>query len=300
MELSQLNYFKVASRHKNFTQAAEELHMSQPALSISISKLEKELGTVLLDRGGSSLQPTAAGRAFLFWCNQAQISIDSGVREVRDICGAGGGKVCVAVSEAVFIKHLARDFLSSHKDASLQCYMLTNSQMCTAIHEGTIDFVVSRGPLYGSDIFWSPVCNDFLTVLMSTKNPLSNRTKLRFEDLADEYFIIGDIKYDVKSFVYERCYSVGFTPKVRYEGHEADAASMLLSLEHTVMLAYSSTTYGVRADMVGIPELVSLPLVDAPSEPIGIGLRPSRYQSSAAQDFYEMVRSFFSSLPNGP
>ena len=300
MELSQLEYFKIASRHRSFTQASEELHITQPALSISISKLEKELGAALFDRNSGSLQLTSAGRAFLVWCNQALTAIDSGVREVRDIRGTGGGNVCVAVSEAIFIKHLARDFLHSHENASLQCYLLTHDQMRTAISEGTVDFVISRGPLHGPDIFWMPVYNDYLTVLMPTGNPLAKRPRLRMEDLANEFFLMGDLLYDMKSFVYDLCYAAGFSPKIRYEGHESDVASMMRTLERAVMLTCNSTTCGVRDDVGRVEDIISLPIADAALEPIGMGFRANRYQSAAVQDFFEMVQTYFSSLPEEP
>ena len=300
MELSQLQHFKVTSRHKNFTIAAKELHISQPALSISISKLEKELGAVLFSRGRGALQLTSVGRTFLVWCNHALTAIDSGVREVRDLCDAGGGRVCVAVSEAVFIKHLTRDFLRTHDNASLQCYLMTNEQMRTAIYESTVDFVISRGPVYGPDIFWSHLYDDYLTALMSVENPLAKRSFLRFEELADSFFLVGDLKHDMDSFVYQLCYAAGFTPKIRYEGHESDVATMLLTLDNTVMLTCNSTTCAVESELSDVPEVVAIPIIDADVAPLGLGFRSNRYQSLAVQEFFEMVQSFYSSIPSAP
>lgn len=304
MELSQLEYFKITARHNSFTQAAEALHITQPALSKSISKLEKELGAALFDRGSGPLQLSSAGRSFLVWCNQALAAIDSGVREVRDISGTGGGEVRVAVSEAIFIKHLIRDFLATHQNAGFHCHLLTHDQMRTAIYEGAVDFVISRGPIYGADILWRPVYNDTLAVLMPTKHRLAKRSGLRLEDLADEYFVMGDLNYDMKSYVYRLCYDAGFTPKVRYEGHESDVASMLDTLEDTVMLVFSSTTFGVAADQEKNPGVIAIPIVipiiDSPdSEMVGLGFRSNRYQSAAVLEFYEMVESYYSTLPSG-
>ena len=300
MELSQLQHFKVTSRNTSFTLAAEELHMSQPALSISISKLEKELGAALFNRARGALQLTSVGRTFLIWCNQALTSIDSGVREVRDLCDKGGGKVSVAVSEAIFIKHLVRDFLKSHSNASLQCHLMTHDQMRTAIYESTVDFVISRGLVYGPEIFWSPVCNDYLTALMSVNNPLANKQSLRLEELADSYFLVGDLKHDMDSFVYKLCNTAGFSPKVRYEGHDSDVATLLLTLENTVMLTCRSTTCGVESERGGVEDVTTVPIIDAEVAPVGLGFRSNRYQSVAVQEFFEMVQSFFSSLPCPP
>ena len=61
MELDQLRYFLAVRRCGNFTEAARELHLSQPALSRSIQKLEGELGQPLFDRKPGAVTPTAAG-----------------------------------------------------------------------------------------------------------------------------------------------------------------------------------------------------------------------------------------------
>jgi len=300
MELSQLEYFKVLSRHKSFTKAAEALHLSQPALSISISKLEKELGVPLFDRSGSVLHLTSPGRAFLLWCNQALTAINSGVREARDMRDTVSGNVCIAVSEGIIIKHLVRDFLRTDKNASLQIYLLTHEQMRSAIYEGTVDFVISRGPLHGPEIFWTPLYDDHLMVLMSANNPLATRPNFRLEDLADEYFIIGDLVYGMESFVCKLCYSAGFTPKIRFQGHESDVAVLLESLENTVILACNSTAAGVRANSIEVKNLISRPIIDAVPESIGLGIRSNRYQSAAVQTFFDMVQDFYRSLPGRP
>lgn len=297
MELSQLKHFKVTSRHKNLTRAAEELHLSQPALSISISKLEKELGAALFDRGRGGLQLTSVGSSFLFWCNEALNAIDSGVREVRDLCDTGGGLVRVAVSEAVFIKHLTRDFLKTHSKASLQCFLMTNEQMRSAIYDSTVDFVISRGPVTGPDIYWSPVYEDYLTALMSVENPLARKPSLLMEELASSFFLVGDLKQDMHSFIYQQCHAAGFTPKIRYEGHDSDVATLLLVLENTVMLTCNSTNLAVEAEIPGVSDVIAVPISDANVQPLGLGFRSNRYQSVAVMEFYDMAQRFYSALP---
>lgn len=310
MELSQLEYFKVVAQHKNLTQAAEALHITQSALSKSMAKLELDLSAPLFDREGGYLRLSKAGRAFLIWCNTALNAIDSGRREIHDISERGAGDVHVAISEAIFVRHLAREFLETHKNANLSIVLMSNEQMRTGMREGTLDFVVSRGPIVGKDIFWHPMYEDTLYALMPPSHPLASRRCLRMEDLAQELFIVGDVNTAMVSYTYDVCHRAGFTPKIRYQGHESDVASMMLALDNAIMLAFASTTHGVSAELpAGAPpvpggrgrdvyDLVLVPIVDAQGiEPLGLGFRSGRYQSAAVLDFYEMLETYYKNLP---
>ena len=65
MELQQLKYFEVVAKYENMTRAAAELHIAQPAVSQSISRLEDELDTRLFDRKGKRISLNAQGRFLL-------------------------------------------------------------------------------------------------------------------------------------------------------------------------------------------------------------------------------------------
>lgn len=77
MELYQLRYFCSVAKHENITKAAEELHVSQPALSRSIRRLEEELGVGLFDRVGRHIELNDRGRVFLRAAEGAIKSVDS-------------------------------------------------------------------------------------------------------------------------------------------------------------------------------------------------------------------------------
>src|ERR1043165_4982102 len=88
MELYQLQYFIEVARHRNFTRAAKRLSLATPALSLQIQKLEKELGTRLLNRGQKETVLTPSGE-ILFERAQALLnmadSVKQSVAEVSDL-----------------------------------------------------------------------------------------------------------------------------------------------------------------------------------------------------------------------
>lgn len=85
MDLLQLKYFQVTSKHENITRAADELFISQPALSKMIRNLEQELGVKLFDRIGKHIVLNQFGKKFLRRVNQSLSALDQGIAEIREM-----------------------------------------------------------------------------------------------------------------------------------------------------------------------------------------------------------------------
>lgn len=88
MELNQLHYFAAVAKTENITKAAQELFITQPALSRVILRLERELGTPLFDRNGGRITLNEHGKVFLSYIQPALDSINQGVHAVIDELGS--------------------------------------------------------------------------------------------------------------------------------------------------------------------------------------------------------------------
>ncbi len=91
MLLRQIKYFASVVEHGSFTQAADELYISQSAVSQQISALERELGVKLLERGNRSFTLTAAGEYFYAHCKDVLSAADALVRETRRVAAGTNG-----------------------------------------------------------------------------------------------------------------------------------------------------------------------------------------------------------------
>lgn len=83
MKIEKLYYFLSVARHLNFTRAAQECHIAQPAISEQISSLERELGVQLFERGARSIRLTAAGEVFYQHISRFVQNYEQSLREVR-------------------------------------------------------------------------------------------------------------------------------------------------------------------------------------------------------------------------
>lgn len=85
MLLRHIRYLLAVAEHRNFTRAAEALHVSQPTLSQQIRQLEEALGTQLLDRTGRTVRATDAGAAYIGYARRALRELEAGERAVHDV-----------------------------------------------------------------------------------------------------------------------------------------------------------------------------------------------------------------------
>ena len=83
MKIEKLYYFLSVAKHLNFTRAAQECHIAQPAISEQISSLERELGVQLFERGARSIRLTAAGEVFYQHISRFVQNYEQSLREVR-------------------------------------------------------------------------------------------------------------------------------------------------------------------------------------------------------------------------
>src|SRR5688500_11117747 len=109
----ELRHLLLVVQHGTFTAAARQAHLSQPALTASIQRLEGAMGARLLDRGPGGATPTAAGTALLPWAEAALSAIERGRRAVAEVEGLRAGEVVVAAGStacAVFLPPFLRRF----------------------------------------------------------------------------------------------------------------------------------------------------------------------------------------------
>lgn len=144
----QLEAFGTVARTGNFTRAARELHLSQPALSRRITNLEEQLETVLLVRGRGGATLTDAGRRLLGFV-EAQRSLEADV--VGDLAGAAGaeyrGVVRIAgvssLVPAVALPALA-PFLRDHPAVQIEIHREVDRRLVDALAAGRIDFAIAQ------------------------------------------------------------------------------------------------------------------------------------------------------------
>lgn len=161
MNFNQLQYFHMAAQEENFTKAAEMLHMTQPALSKTIGRLEEELGVGLFERNGKLIRLSDAGKLFFDWTTSVLDSYEHMLQEI-DVSGRKGNQtIKIAFSGIVFSSPIIMKFEQNYPGIDVDEALFSNTEFPEILDEA--DVVLSSKNYCASDVesmllFREPLC----------------------------------------------------------------------------------------------------------------------------------------------
>lgn len=224
MNTTQIQYFIAAARYLNFTIAAKELHITQPALSKQIHTLEKELNMVLFLINKKSISLTPAGRLLLKELPLLEEHYEEILHQARIINEGMIGEVKVAILEGQMVgeafKHIFAGFVKEYSNISVRLHRDSFKSIRKQLFEGEIDIAVSleMDIMNHPELTYEIIDISRAIIVVSNDHPVSKKNIKGWSDLSAETFILIDPS-DCKEgsqLVYKDCLENGFIPNVRY------------------------------------------------------------------------------------
>lgn len=192
--LQQLRLFEAVARHKSFTRAAEEIHLSQPAVSIQVKRLEENVGLALFEQVGKRITLTEAGRELyaaskdvLGRLSELDSAIDSLSGEV-----AGTLRVTAVTSAKYFLPHLLGAFLRRYPDVEPKLKVVNRQAMLERIADNEDDLYVMGHVPNELDVEEFPFLENIISVVASPEHPLADKRKIALKQMANERFLVRE------------------------------------------------------------------------------------------------------------
>jgi DNA-binding transcriptional LysR family regulator len=266
MVLRQLEYLSALARERHFGRAAAACHVTQPALSIAIRKLERELGVELVQRGHRYDDLTPPGRELLRWGRQALASVDGLLSEATRLSGELGGRLRLGVIPTALpaIAELTAPLLEDHPTVDLEVRSLSSNEIGDQLAAFEIDAGVTYldneplGRLRGKPIYAEEYA--FLTA-----EPIEAE-ELRWAALDGLALCLLTPEMQNRRIVEGMLREAGASARARVE---SDSIAALLSFARA---GWSSVVSKTWLGLYGVPEgMRALPLV-APKVDYTIGI----------------------------
>ncbi|TBL81311.1 LysR family transcriptional regulator [Paenibacillus thalictri] len=260
MELRQLQYFAKVAKKQHVTQASEELHIAQSAVSRQIHQLEEELGVQLFVQKGRKLQLTPVGKLFLNRVEEILASLDRAVNEVHEFMDPEAGEIRVGFPHSLgiyFLPTVVAHFRKSHPGVKFRLRQGTFNSLIRDVMKGEIDLAfISPFPEKHDHVTGELLLQEELYAILPVGHPLAQLESIKLNQLKDEPFVMFSDEYSLRTIVLDACSSAGFTPKIDFEGEETDtirglvAAGMGVSLLPEMALTEISQLHPARVRVV--------------------------------------------------
>lgn len=281
-DLRRLQYFVAVARERNFTRAAERLHIAQPALSRQVKQLEQELGVELLHRTTHEFQLTPAGR-FLLERGPALLSAaDELWRDVRGYGSGERGGVTVAYGASASYEtapRLVRVLTERHPGIAMTTAVKSVAEILSGLRDRSVDIGLVRCPPKGAGIDAQPVRMERQGVLLRRDHRLAANSTLTALDLAEETVLLHPREgnpghYDAVLGLFREH---ALEPRV-------ELRTLSFDLAYTPILQGGVITIiGESSTSIGLPdELCWVPL--SPPVRLEVALLTRRHQRSPAVD----------------
>jgi len=190
----QLKIFEAVARLLSFSRAAEELHLTQPAVSMQIKQLEQHAGLALFEQVGKRVHLTEAGGEVA----KLALGIETRMRDCEDALaamrGLSGGRLHLAVVSTAkyFAPRLLADFSRRHAGVTVKLTINNREQVIQQLQENRVDLAIMGRPPRSLDVVATAFARHPLGIIASPEHPLARKRRLYLKGLAGENFLIRE------------------------------------------------------------------------------------------------------------
>ncbi|MGJ3701706.1 LysR family transcriptional regulator [Variovorax sp. AFSI2.2] len=192
--LRQLKVFEAVARLLSFSRAAEELHLTQPAVSTQVRKLEEHAGNALFEQFGKKIYLTPAGTELLQISRAIIQQFEAAENAMLQFNGVSGGKLNVGVISAgdYFFPRLLVEFASRHRGVTLNFTVHNREGLMTHIAENLTDLAIMVRPPTDLDTINQPFAPHPYVIVAAPNHPLVGVPRIPLKRLMREPFVVRE------------------------------------------------------------------------------------------------------------
>lgn len=287
----QLHYFRTVARLEHMSKAAEELHIAQPALSKTISRLEEDVGVPLFDRRNRQIRLNVFGRAFLRKAEAALAALEEGKREVAELAGLARGSVRIATNSLNRFSRALGAFRELHPETKFRIVQVAPSatdEMVRLLEQGEADLAFTAAAIDRPGVRELPVLRAEVCLAVPPGHRWNGvRSAIRLAEAASEPFVEYKPGHPYRRINDDFCRRAGIRPPVVCEVEEPSALASLVQAGLGVAFVPASKC---RSDT----ELTLLTIEEPQCRrDFSVAWLEGRYQSEASRRFREFLVSYF-------
>ncbi|WP_138751006.1 LysR family transcriptional regulator [Paenibacillus sinopodophylli] len=297
MELRQLNYVIQIALEKNFSRAAEKLHIAQPSLSQQLSKLEQELGVLLFRRTTNSVELTQAGQVFVGKSQAILDAVEQLKQEMDDMAQMRRGRLVVGtlpITGSHILPMVLPVFGEQYPQIEVVLVEDTTNKLEQLTASGGTDLSLLSLPLIDSSLAWEPFLEEEICLAVPPNHHLMNREgPIDISELEEEPFIGLKRGQGFRQITVDLCEKAGFSPRIVFESSNMETIQSLVAGGMGIAFVPQMLTR-VKGSQFA-PRYLSL--LQKPTRTLVIASRKGRYLSKASVAFIRTLNKTISNYP---
>ena len=206
--LDQLRILKAIASEGSFKRAADSLYVSQPAVSLQVQNLERQLNVPLFDRGGRRAQLTEAGHLLLSYGEKILTLCQETCRALEDLQNLQGGTLIVGASQTTgtyLLPRMIGEFRKRYPDVAVQLHVHSTRRTSWSVANGQVDLAIVGGeipPDLQESLEVVAYAEDELALILPVSHPLALQgTSIQKDDLYQLQFIVLDAQSTIRKVI---------------------------------------------------------------------------------------------------
>ena len=215
MDERRLQIFRAVAEERNFTRAADRLHMAQPTVSQQIQALEEYLGERLFDRTSKSVTLTPAGQALYGQAGALLRQMAEVRRAVAEAAGNVGGNLTVGASLTIgeyVLPQVLAAFVREFPAVRVQLQIENTEAVVHQVLAGAVDLGLVEGPVPAADLMEEPFLADELVFIAPSAHPWRLKPSITLADLQGEPLILREAGSGTRRVLEEHLQAAGVAP----------------------------------------------------------------------------------------
>ena len=195
MDVRGLEVFLSVAKHLNFTRAGEEVHLSQPSVSVRIRQLERDLGSKLFEQLGKRIALTEAGQLLLPYAIRVMAAMDDALHAIDELKGLERGSLRIGASTTpgmYLIPRTIAQFKQQYPKIDVHLAVRDTRQIEEGVIRNEFDFGFVGGHLAGDEVDVLPWIIDHLVLVVPSNHVLARKKLVKIADLRKESFILRE------------------------------------------------------------------------------------------------------------
>ena len=292
LELLQLKYFQVVARLEHISKAAEELYVSQPALSKTISQLEKELGIRLFDRNGKYIKLNRYGKAFCAKVERALKTLEDAKHELKDMSNDPCEEIRLVVLAS---SHLLPELLSRFREQYPQVRFRLMQHLTNSYSQPDFDLCISAFPLTTRQIEHTPLLRESILLAVPLDHHLAKQSRVKLNELKNEKFIVLKKGKELRKITDLICKEQNFVPQITFESDDPATVRGLIRAKQGIGFIPEVTWGGSTGKDVKLLKIEE----ETFERTIFLAWNNGGYVTDLQQTFRQFVIDYFKHLPSG-